>query len=60
MPGGAFTVRMATRLVTAPDGLLAGVPGIDGTTLLGDGRVLLVSVAASPVVAEAVGVEPRG
>ena len=24
------------------DGLLAGLPGIAGTTLLGDGRVLLV------------------
>ena len=29
-------------MLKAPEGLLAGVPGIDGTTLLGDGRVLIV------------------
>lgn len=43
---GALEVdRLGDRLdvmLTAPDGLLAGVPGIDGTTLMGDGRVLIV------------------
>jgi two-component system chemotaxis sensor kinase CheA len=29
-------------MLKAPEGLLVGVPGIDGTTLLGDGRVLIV------------------
>jgi two-component system chemotaxis sensor kinase CheA len=29
-------------MLKAPEGLLAGVPGIDGTTLMGDGRVLIV------------------
>ncbi len=29
-------------MLKPPEGLLAGVPGIDGTTLLGDGRVLIV------------------
>ena len=43
---GALEVeRLGDRLdvmLTAPEGLLAGVPGIDGTTLMGDGRVLIV------------------
>ena len=37
--------RLGDRLdvmLKPPEGLLAGVPGIDGTTLLGDGRVLIV------------------
>ena len=29
-------------MLKPPDGLLAGMPGLSGTTLLGDGRVLLV------------------
>ena len=29
-------------MLTPPAGLLAGTPGIAGTTLLGDGSVLLV------------------
>ena len=29
-------------MLKPPEGLLAGIPGIDGTTLLGDGRVLIV------------------
>jgi two-component system chemotaxis sensor kinase CheA len=29
-------------MLAPPKGLLAGIPGIDGTTLLGDGRVLIV------------------
>ncbi|MCW5734377.1 MAG: chemotaxis protein CheA [Enhydrobacter sp.] len=43
--GGLEVDRLGDRLdvmLKAPDGLLAGVPGIDGTTLLGDGRVLVV------------------
>lgn len=43
--GGLEVDRLGDRLdvmLKAPDGLLAGVPGIDGTTLLGDGRVLIV------------------
>ena len=43
--GGLEVDRLGDRLdvmLTAPDGLLAGVPGIDGTTLMGDGRVLIV------------------
>jgi two-component system chemotaxis sensor kinase CheA len=43
---GAFQVdRIVERLdlILKPlEGLLAGTPGIMGTTLLGDGRVLLV------------------
>lgn len=43
--GGLEVERLGERLdvmLTAPEGLLAGLPGIDGTTLLGDGRVLIV------------------
>ncbi len=43
--GGLEVDRLGDRLdvmLTAPEGLLAGVPGIDGTTLMGDGRVLIV------------------
>lgn len=43
--GGLEVDRLGERIdvmLKAPEGLLAGVPGIDGTTLLGDGRVLLV------------------
>jgi two-component system chemotaxis sensor kinase CheA len=43
--GGLEVDRLGERLdvmLKAPEGLLAGVPGIDGTTLLGDGRVLIV------------------
>lgn len=43
--GGLEVDRLGERLdvmLTAPEGLLADVPGIDGTTLMGDGRVLLV------------------
>ncbi len=43
--GGLEVDRLGDRLdvmLTAPDGLLAGIPGIDGTTLMGDGRVLIV------------------
>ena len=43
--GGLEVGRLGERLdvmLKAPEGLLAGVPGIDGTTLLGDGRVLIV------------------
>jgi two-component system chemotaxis sensor kinase CheA len=43
--GGLEVDRLGDRLdvmLKAPEGLLAGVPGIDGTTLLGDGRVLIV------------------
>ena len=39
------SIGWASRLdvmLKPPEGLLAGVPGIDGTTLLGDGRVLIV------------------
>jgi len=43
--GGLEVERLGERLdvmLKPPEGLLAGVPGIDGTTLLGDGRVLIV------------------
>jgi two-component system chemotaxis sensor kinase CheA len=43
--GGLEVDRLGERLdvmLKATEGLLAGVPGIDGTTLLGDGRVLIV------------------
>ena len=43
--GGLEVDRLGERLdvmLKPPEGLLAGVPGIDGTTLLGDGRVLIV------------------
>lgn len=43
--GGLEVDRLGERLdvmLKAPEGLLAGVPGIDGTTLLGDGRILIV------------------
>jgi len=43
--GGLEVDRLGDRIdvmLKAPEGLLAGVPGIDGTTLLGDGRVLIV------------------
>ena len=43
--GGLEVDRLGERLdvmLRPPEGLLAGVPGIDGTTLLGDGRVLIV------------------
>ena len=45
LTAGLAVERLGERMdvmLTAPDGLLAGVPVIDGTTLLGDGRVLLV------------------
>ena len=43
--GGLEVERLGERLdvmLKPPEGLLTGVPGIDGTTLLGDGRVLIV------------------
>lgn len=43
--GGLEVDRLGERLdvmLKAPEGLLADVPGIDGTTLLGSGRVLIV------------------
>jgi two-component system chemotaxis sensor kinase CheA len=43
--GGLEVDRLGGRMdvmLKAPEGLLAGIPGIDGTTLLGDGRVLIV------------------
>jgi two-component system chemotaxis sensor kinase CheA len=43
--GGLEVDRLGERIdvmLKPPEGLLAGVPGIDGTTLLGDGRVLIV------------------
>ena len=43
--GGLEVDGLGDRLdvmLKPPDGLLAGIPGIDGTTLLGDGRVLIV------------------
>jgi two-component system chemotaxis sensor kinase CheA len=43
--GGLEVDRLGDRIdvmLKTPEGLLAGVPGIDGTTLLGDGRVLIV------------------
>ena len=43
--GGLEVERVGERLdvmLKPPEGLLAGVPGVDGTTLLGDGRVLIV------------------
>lgn len=43
--GGLEVDRLGERMdvmLKPPEGLLAGVPGIEGTTLLGDGQVLLV------------------
>lgn len=43
--GGLEVDRLGARMdvmLKPPEGLLAGIPGIDGTTLLGDGRVLIV------------------
>ncbi|WP_246159023.1 chemotaxis protein CheA [Reyranella soli] len=43
--GGLEVDRLGDRMdvmLKPPEGLLAGIPGIDGTTLLGDGRVLIV------------------
>jgi two-component system chemotaxis sensor kinase CheA len=43
--GGLEVDRLGERMnvmLKPPAGLLAGIPGIDGTTLLGDGRVLIV------------------
>lgn len=43
--GGLEVERLGNPLdvmLKPPEGLLAGVPGIDGTTVLGDGRVLIV------------------
>jgi two-component system, chemotaxis family, sensor kinase CheA len=43
--GGLEVDRLGDRIdvmLKAPEGLLAGVPGVDGTTLMGDGRVLIV------------------
>jgi len=43
--GGLEVDRLGERLdvmLAAPEGLLTGVPCIDGTTLMGDGRVLIV------------------
>ena len=43
--GGLEVDRLGERMdvmLKPPEGLLTGVPGIDGTTLLGDGRVLIV------------------
>ncbi len=43
--GGLEVDRLGDRLdvmLKPPEGLLAGIPGIEGTTLLGDGRVLVV------------------
>jgi two-component system chemotaxis sensor kinase CheA len=43
--GGLEVDRLGDRIdvmLKAPEGLLAGMPGIDGTTLMGDGRVLIV------------------
>jgi two-component system chemotaxis sensor kinase CheA len=43
--GGLEVDRLGERMdvmLKPPGGLLAGIPGIDGTTLLGDGRVLIV------------------
>lgn len=43
--GGLEVDRLGSRMdvmLKPPEGLLAGVPGIEGTTLLGDGRVLIV------------------
>lgn len=43
--GGLEVDRLGDRLdvmLKAPEGLLADIPGIEGTTLLGDGRVLIV------------------
>lgn len=43
--GGLEVDRLGERMdvmLKAPEGLLAGVPGVDGTTLMGDGRVLIV------------------
>ena len=43
--GGLEVDRLGERIdvmLKPPEGLLAGIPGVDGTTLLGDGRVLIV------------------
>ena len=43
--GGLEVDKLGTRLdviLKPPEGLLAGIPGIAGTTVLGDGGVLLV------------------
>ena len=43
--GGLEVDRLGDRMdvmLKPPEGLLAGIPGIDGTTLLGDGQVLIV------------------
>jgi two-component system chemotaxis sensor kinase CheA len=43
--GGLEVDRLGDRMdvmLKPPEGLLLGIPGIDGTTLLGDGRVLIV------------------
>lgn len=43
--GGLEVDRLGERMdvmLKPPEGLLSGIPGIDGTTLLGDGRVLIV------------------
>jgi two-component system chemotaxis sensor kinase CheA len=43
--GGLEVDRLGDRMdvmLKPPEGLLAGVPGVDGTTLMGDGRVLIV------------------
>ena len=43
--GGLEVDRLGERMdvmLKPPEGLLAGIPGIEGTTLLGDGRVLIV------------------
>lgn len=43
--GGLEVDRLGDRMdvmLKPPGGLLAGIPGIDGTTLMGDGRVLIV------------------
>ncbi|HWD29424.1 MAG TPA: chemotaxis protein CheA [Rhizomicrobium sp.] len=43
--GGLEVDRLGERMdvmLKAPDGLLAGLPGIAGTTMLGDGSVLLI------------------
>ena len=43
--GGLEVTSLGERLdvmLTAPEGLLANIPCIDGTTLLGDGEVLIV------------------
>jgi two-component system chemotaxis sensor kinase CheA len=44
-PGGIQVDRLGERMevmLKPPEGLLTGLPGLAGTTILGDGRVLLV------------------